>query len=299
MGAQATRIEFSPEFDAGFYIASNKLDGMSEEDARKHFEAVGKAHGIAGARFASEAWLCKYLEENFRYGRALEIGPGHNPKLRGEHIAYFDVFDSARLRENARRYGIDASRVPKKIDYISENGDLRTIPEKFDLIFSSHQIEHSTDLIKYLNDIASLLKPEGILALIVPDKRYTFDYFRDTTMEDVLAQHLGEQHPKGHSIKPWLEHHLRMTHNDPVRHWQGDHGKPLQKLEDIRAYIEAYNAINGYVDIHRWIFTDDSFRGIIRQLIETGFIAFRDVKVYNTLKNTLQFTAICQTGAQP
>ena len=47
----------------------------------------------------------------------------------------------------------------------------------YDWIIASHVIEHIPDLISYFQQCEALLKPDGILSLIIPDKRYCFDYF--------------------------------------------------------------------------------------------------------------------------
>src|SRR6185437_1662157 len=44
----------------------------------------------------------------------------------------------------------------------------------YDWIIASHVIEHTPDLIGFLNDCDSILKDDGILSLAVPDKRFCF-----------------------------------------------------------------------------------------------------------------------------
>ena len=51
----------------------------------------------------------------------------------------------------------------------------------YDWIIGSHVLEHTTDLLGFLNDCDSLLKKGGVLSLVVPDKRYCFDRFRPLT----------------------------------------------------------------------------------------------------------------------
>ena len=48
----------------------------------------------------------------------------------------------------------------------------------FDYAIASNIIEHTPDMIGWLGDIARLVHPGGRLLLVVPDKRYTFDYLR-------------------------------------------------------------------------------------------------------------------------
>ena len=39
-------------------------------------------------------------------------------------------------------------------------------------------IEHTPDLIAFLADCDAVLKDTGVLSLVIPDKRYSFDRFR-------------------------------------------------------------------------------------------------------------------------
>ena len=60
----------------------------------------------------------------------------------------------------------------------------------FDAFVASHVIEHTPDLIAFLDSAAALLKPEGVVVLAVPDKRYCFDYFQPlTTTGQIIESH--------------------------------------------------------------------------------------------------------------
>jgi hypothetical protein len=66
-------------------------------------------------------------------------------------------------------------------------------------LIASHVIEHTTDLIGFLDTAATLLTPDGLVILAVPDKRYCFDYFQPlTTTGDVLDAHAerGSRHTR-------------------------------------------------------------------------------------------------------
>ena len=60
----------------------------------------------------------------------------------------------------------------------------------FDAFIASHVIEHTPDLIDFLQTSEILLKSSGVVVLAIPDKRYCFDYFQPlTTPGQVLAAH--------------------------------------------------------------------------------------------------------------
>ena len=72
-----------------------------------------------------------------------------------------------------------------EIDYVIEPG--KTISQTvvndapFDYVIASHVIEHIPDLIGWMADISSILETGGILSLVIPDKRYSFDVNRGIT----------------------------------------------------------------------------------------------------------------------
>jgi len=83
------------------------------------------------------------------------------------------------------------------VDYVLVNNSLKeTVKgEKFDYVIASHVIEHVPDIVSWLKD-SIYLKPNGILSLVIPDKRYTFDITRDeSSPADVMGAYI-ERHTK-------------------------------------------------------------------------------------------------------
>jgi SAM-dependent methyltransferase len=58
----------------------------------------------------------------------------------------------------------------------------------YDFVLSSHMLEHTANPILALSEWKRLLKDEGALVLLLPDKRYTFDHRRPvTTLAHLIA----------------------------------------------------------------------------------------------------------------
>ena len=117
-------------------------------------------------------------------GKGLEIGPSYNPlvpKSEGFDVETVDYADAEALRVKYRdARSVDIS-VIEDVDYVIKGAGLsETIGTiaSYDYIVASHVIEHTPDLLGFLKDCESLLKPDGILLLAVPDKRYCFDVFQ-------------------------------------------------------------------------------------------------------------------------
>jgi hypothetical protein len=220
----------------------------------------------------------------------LEIGPLHNPQLIGSGVKYFDLIDTKALKQKAIENGLSPSKVPK-IDYFHENGDLSIVPIKFDSVFSSHVIEHQPNLIKHLNEVSFLLKDKNSsYFVIIPDHRYCFDhYISPSNLSEIIsAFELKLQKPPKHKV---IEHWAMTTHNDPHRHWHGDHG---QKFEAIRTRWEKASKDyddTQYIDAHCWQFTPSSFKGICDALYELGFIDMQVANIWETNYGDIEFFA--------
>lgn len=133
--------------------------------------------------------------------RILEIGPGAAPLFRRRdfpQLKVSDYCDTAELRRQLQAaYRLD--ELPPDlfddIDYVCADSQLaRCVPagQRFELIFSSHNIEHQPDLLAHLRSVEALLDPDGAAAFVIPHKQRTFDVFRPpTTTSDVLMTHFG------------------------------------------------------------------------------------------------------------
>jgi hypothetical protein len=281
------------EFDPVLYRRSYAdLAGMSDSQLRDHYFS----NGIKEGRIAS----CAGERQNFLRlvplgNSVLEIGPFCNPCLVGDRVRYFDVLDKAGLISRAQAIGFDHSRVPN-IDYVSPTGDLSVISERFESVLSSHCIEHQPDLIRHLNDVANLLHRNGLYFLLIPDKRYCFDHFiRESTIADVIDAHFSRR--IRHTAKSVIEHRALTTHNDPGRHWRGDHGHPFttEGIQRVRDAIKEFDSNrDSYIDVHAWQFTPESFRGVTEQIDRLGFAPVRPLRIYQTLFGSNEFCAILQ-----
>lgn len=222
----------------------------------------------------------------------LEIGPFTNPIVRGSNVKYVDVLDKAGgLLERARRIGYTFNNATD-IHYVSPTGDLSIVRNTFDICISSHCVEHQPDLIHHLKQIERILNPGGRYFLIFPDKRYCFDHFIPT-----IADILDAQGHRVHSLRSVIEHRAMTTHNEPHRHWIGDHGAPAMAFDInvVKSAITEYeNADGGYIDVHAWQFTPASFSLNVELLSQFGMTNLRVEKAYSTPYNSLEFCAILQ-----
>ncbi len=230
-------------------------------------------------------------------GLCLEIGPYFHPVVTGENVRYFDVFNTEELRRNAAA-DPDPQVTPDTIPemhYSDKNADLSVIPERFAEAFSSHCIEHQPDFIAHLEQVHDLLEPGGRYVVLVPDKRFCFNHFVPaSTVGDILQAHLEKR--TRHTLAAVVDHFAGSTHNDPKRHWEGDHADEdywSGYTARLQHALELYDAADGdYIDLHAWYFTPDSFAHICETLHETGKIRLRLECVGDTRVYGLEFGAI-------
>jgi predicted SAM-dependent methyltransferase len=214
-------------------------------------------------------------------------------------VKYLDVLPTEGLRERAVVHGVDPAKIPH-IDFVSANGDFAAVTETFDVLLSSHVIEHQPDLVRHLNGAANVLRPGGRYYLAVPDKRYCFDHFiGESSIADIVAAHV--QRRSVHSAESVIEHQAMTTHNDCLRHWAGDHGEPAYKAHParIRQASEMFQrSAGGYIDVHAWQFIPQSFREAIQALYELALIPLRVLRVYPTVRDSNEFYAVLEKVEQ-
>lgn len=120
-------------------------------------------------------------------GRGLELGPLHEPlpKSQRASVEYLDRLPLEALRKHYSELPPDKIVAP---DILDDAETLRSIAdETYDFVSASHVIEHMRNPIAALENWCRVLKPNGRLYLVVPDKRATFDRGREqTTLEHML-----------------------------------------------------------------------------------------------------------------
>lgn len=124
-------------------------------------------------------------------GEGIEIGALHKPlscDWRKVRVQYVDVRSTAELREEYRE--INPDDIPP-VDRVDDGETLATFPdESLDFVINSHMIEHAEDPVATLGNWLRVLRPGGVLYLVVPDMRSNFDRQRQPTdFAHLLADH--------------------------------------------------------------------------------------------------------------
>lgn len=292
---------FPPEFDAAVYVGHPRhtdLRSLSLDQGRRHYETHGRREGRICSTIENRLHFLSLIPRDVAM---LEIGPFCTPSFRRDthDVRYLDAYSTEVLRERARKLTwADPNAVPD-IDFVWDGAPYRTLTsDRFDVIVSSHNIEHQPCLVSHLNEMASLLRPGGRVFLNIPDKRYCFDHFRpESTIADVLDAYQSGR--TCHSALTLLSYRLLKAHNDAEAHWRGEHGDdPRGQVIDvahvrrIRHNLALLRKETGYIDAHAWQFTPESFRYLMTLLHAAELTVLRVERVYSTVRPHNEFHAI-------
>jgi SAM-dependent methyltransferase len=286
------RIEFPKEFDPEFYRNHYPdLSWMDDQQLTDHYDAYGRDEARLPNRIVDRQG---FVQEILSSGSTLEIGPFFSPIAKGPNVLYFDVLSQSDLLARAKSLGQDHAETPH-IDYVSPTGDLKIVNRTFDFVVSSNCLEHQPDLIEHLKNVERLLNPGGCYLALVPDKRYCHDHFM---AESTIARALDAHYRRAttHPLQAVIEHVALSAHNDPLRHWAGDHGEKYENLDArIGEAMAAFSHANsGYLDVHSWYFTPESLKHLIATLGRLGHIGLRCIRCYDTRKYQNDFWMVLQ-----
>ncbi len=290
--------DLPPEFDPAAYRSlSPEFAALDDAALAEHYRREGREAGLPGNLLRQRGSFAALVRPD---SLALEIGPFASPLLQGRQVRYCDVLDTQQLRERAASLGLDPSRVPT-VHYRIGPGQLDDIPDRFGAVLSSHAIEHQPDLVEHLQQVGRRLEPGGRYFVLVPDKRYCFDrHIAPSTIADVLQAH--EEGRRSHTLRSVIEHRALTVHNDPGAHWAD--GTPWDarttaiRPEAVTAAIEEYRAsAGGYLDVHAWYFTPDSFAQILGLLHQLGLTGLALERLYPTRRGSPEFWAVLRQEA--
>jgi hypothetical protein len=237
--------------------------------------------------------------------RIIEIGPSFRPiapKNQGWNSVSIDHMTREGLTAKYEKHpGVDVG-VIEPVDFVWTGGSLSDAvpPEQhgsFDVFLASHVIEHTPDLIAFLDAAQTLLKQDGTVVLVVPDKRYCFDYFKPlTTTGRILEAHA--KHRQRHTGERAFDHFAYAATDGAQECWGQ---RPSQGIEFIHGLEEAarnYSLFENspeYQDLHAWHFVPPSFELL---MLELGWLGETDWRVERVTPTTgWEFFAWLRRGA--
>lgn len=243
----------------------------------------------------SEDLLQDSIIGNFRYfisssvektSLSLEIGASYNPilpKSAGYNVRIVDHVDQLSLRSKYSQFSEEIKNGIEEVDYVWTEGPLSALAQDqvFSFVIASHVIEHFVDFLGFIQDCELFLHQEGQLILIVPDKRFCFDYFQPLSdVAKVLADHFRR------SSRHSFETHYRQTmhavaelQSGKIHFWGQEKIRSLSFLtgDPEAIYRQALENVTAdeYRDGHNNFFTPASFLSLIEELRYLRLIGLR------------------------
>lgn len=211
----------------------------------------------------------------------LEIGPLTDPivlKAQSD-VAYVDHITTEGLIEKYRGDpNVPADRIVPVDHAMGGQTFVATFArDRYDYVVASHVAEHIPDLIGWLRDLHAILKPGGVLHLVLPDKRYSFDCRRcETTLADMLDAYI--RRAKKPTVRQILDCALGVTEPRSGEIFLGlasaDEFPFIHTVGSALTIADDAFQNDRYVDVHCSVFTPRSLARIMADLVSADLIQF-------------------------
>lgn len=253
----------------------------SFRSGREHYEKYGKKEGrelkrLAGRTLREE----KVFHLLDKAAPGLEIGPSHNPiapKKKGFNVHILDHASATELRIKYQGHGVNLDNI-EEVDFVWHGEPLQELIGEtscYAWIIASHVIEHVPDLVSFLQQCEELLNSTGVLSLVIPDKRYCFDYFSSTSSTGSVLDAYAEKRVKpshGQIFDYFADASKRNGNIAWSSDGQGGANELAHTFSDTQAQWTRSVSTTAYIDAHCWRFTPASFRLLVSDLLNLGLI---------------------------
>lgn len=232
--------------------------------------------------------------------RILEMGPLDRPLLSkaAATVSYVDHASRADLLKKYEGTGTAGTVSPAHIAEIDIVWDgvgpiVEVTDQRFDACISSHVIEHVPDIISWLQNIGSVLRPGSLINMAIPDKERTFDFYRQPTKPaDLIATYLEKRtRPSPAQVFDHITNVVEFGSPRP----------PLDPHVVDEAYRHAWAVHHNphYLDVHCSVFTQQSFLNCFETLAYCGLINLKLRKFFSTRAGANEFIVSMEYGDFP
>jgi hypothetical protein len=230
------------------------------------------------------------------YGlKGLEVGAFDLPMVDPSEalVKFADYSTTQELKARAAAHPQHSSDFVVKVDYVLRNIGWTAVPENFDWICASHVVEHVPNLVGWLQTLATKLNDNGVLFLVIPDRRYTFDIHRpETSLGKILSDHYFDRRTA--RVEDIFDAMYYSDTVDPVSAWSGTLRPGERKTPvDIHTVLQrALGSMHTYIDVHCNVFTTCSWQTILNAIITLRLIPFVIEEIGDVERNNIDFHCV-------
>jgi methyltransferase family protein len=208
-------------------------------------------------------------------------------------VKFADYSPTQELRARAALHPHHSAEFVVDVDYVLRDVGWAAVPHDFDWICASHVIEHVPNMIGWLQTLSTKLNDNGVLFLVIPDKRYTFDIHRpETSLGKILVDYYYDR--RAARVEDIFDAMYYSDTVDPVSAWtgvirSGERSTPV----DIHTVLErTFASMATYIDLHCNVFTVFSWREILQAVVTLQLIPFVIEEIGDVERNDIDFHCV-------
>ena len=213
--------------------------------------------------------------------RGIEIAPYFNPMTdKSIHdVWYVDCIDNDEIQrkagENPGGIGKDVPRVDSV--WVPGKRLLKCVNnQKFEYAIASHVFEHVPNPIGWLLEILDCLDIGGMLALLIPNREHSMDYYRRvTSFGELVGWHVEKPSiPTPGQIMDFLSDSFEDTGVVDFNKEMLPFDEAKRHYTDTQAfhYAEWTAKQNHYLDVHCTVWTPSSFAEVFQRVAKLGLL---------------------------
>lgn len=184
-------------------------------------------------------------------GLGIEIGALHDPFELDATVLYLDRLDTTELRKSYR--GDPREPLIKPVTLVASSVPYSFIAEDaLDFVISSHAFEHFPNPGLAIEEWLRIVKPEGIVYVVMPNKEKTYDRPRDAAS---VAQLMAAYESRSNEA-PLEQYRDFLEKKELV---------PGEKREPLQSIVKRFHE---QASIHVYAWTPDSTRNFLEAMQE-------------------------------
>ena len=210
--------------------------------------------------------------------RGIEIAPYFNPIVdhTRNNVLYVDCIDNDEIQRKAADNPGAEGRVIPRVDAVWKPG--RPLAkcigrEPLSYAIASHVLEHVPNPLGWIQEIIECLEPGGILAILLPNRERTMDFYRrPTTFADVMGWSIEKSsRPTPTQVMDFLSQSFE---DDGTQNFMAmppfSAAKRHYTDTDAIGFAEFVAKKDHYLDVHCSVWTPNSFIDVFSRIINAG-----------------------------